>query len=120
MEEIARRADAARGGAEHPLPCYLEVNVAGESQKTGVSVEGLPALLAAATACPALTVEGLMTVAPRVDDPEAVRPTFRRLREIAEACGLSGLSMGMTDDFEVAIEEGATVIRVGRAIFDAG
>jgi len=120
VEEIARRSDAARGGAEHPLPCYLEVNVAGEDQKTGVAIEGLPALLAAATACPALCVEGLMTVAPRVDDPEAVRPVFRTLRQLAEAHGLPGLSMGMTDDFDVAVEEGATAIRVGRAIFPAG
>ena len=58
-----------------------------------------------------------MTVAPFVEDPEAARTTFRKLREIAAAHGLDGLSMGMTNDFEVAIEEGATVVRVGRAIF---
>jgi hypothetical protein len=60
-----------------------------------------------------------MTVAPLVDDPEQARPVFRRLRELARAHGLNGLSMGMTDDYAVAIEEGATVVRVGRAIFGA-
>ena len=58
-----------------------------------------------------------MTVAPMVDDPEDVRPVFRKLRELRDAIGLRELSMGMTDDFEVAVEEGATVVRVGRAIF---
>jgi uncharacterized pyridoxal phosphate-containing UPF0001 family protein len=60
---------------------------------------------------------GLMTIAPAAPDPEAVRPVFRELRELAQAQGLTELSMGMTDDFEVAIEEGATMVRVGRAIF---
>ncbi len=113
--------EAARGpAAGGPLPCYLEVNVAGEAQKHGVSPRDLDALLAAARAEPAVRVEGLMTVAPRTDDPEQVRPVFAALRELAAAHGLAGLSMGMTDDFEVAIEEGATVVRVGRAIFGGG
>ena len=60
---------------------------------------------------------GLMTVAPMVDDPEDVRPVFRTLRELRDAIGLAELSMGMTDDYEVAVEEGATYVRVGRAIF---
>jgi uncharacterized pyridoxal phosphate-containing UPF0001 family protein len=60
---------------------------------------------------------GLMTVAPMVDDPEDVRPVFRTLRELRDAIGLAELSMGMTDDYEVAVEEGATFVRVGRAIF---
>jgi uncharacterized pyridoxal phosphate-containing UPF0001 family protein len=60
-----------------------------------------------------------MTIAPQADDPEQVRPYFRQLRELAETHGLTELSMGMTDDFEVAIEEGATMVRVGRAIFGA-
>ena len=60
-----------------------------------------------------------MTVAPLVDDPEQVRPVFRRLRELARAHGLKGLSMGMTDDYVVAVEEGATVVRLGRVIFGA-
>ncbi|MSQ30253.1 MAG: YggS family pyridoxal phosphate-dependent enzyme [Dehalococcoidia bacterium] len=115
VEEIERRW-AARGAAG-PLPCYLEVNMAGELQKSGVAPDGLPTLLAAAAACPALVVEGLMTVAPQVTDPEQTRPVFRALRELAAAHGLHGLSMGMTEDYAVAVEEGATVVRVGRAIF---
>jgi uncharacterized pyridoxal phosphate-containing UPF0001 family protein len=64
-----------------------------------------------------LRLRGLMTVAPAVADPEDVRPVFRALRELRDAAGLAELSMGMTHDFEVAIEEGATMVRVGRAIF---
>ena len=66
---------------------------------------------------PNLKVMGLMTVAPLVADPEEVRPVFRKLRELRDSLGLEHLSMGMTDDFEVAIEEGATMLRIGRAIF---
>lgn len=117
LVEAIGKAAVGPPDAEGRLPCYLEVNVAGEAQKEGIAPHELPALLAAAEACPALRVEGLMTVAPHVTDPEQVRPAFRALRELARAQGLEGLSMGMTDDFEVAIEEGATVVRVGRAIF---
>ena len=115
VEEIERHWEAR--GAAGPLPCYLEVNMAGEEQKTGIPPAGLAALLAAASASPALVVEGLMTVAPQVADAEQTRPVFRALRELAAAHGLHGLSMGMTEDYTVAIEEGATVVRVGRAIF---
>ena len=115
VEEIERRWEAR--GAADPLRCYLEVNMAGEEQKTGITPAGLPALLAAASASPMLVVEGLMTVAPQVPDAEQTRPVFRALRELAAAHGLRGLSMGMTEDYAVAIEEGATVVRVGRAIF---
>jgi hypothetical protein len=66
---------------------------------------------------PGLDLVGLMTVAPQVDDPESVRPVFRTLRQLRDAVGLRELSMGMTDDFEVAVEEGATLVRVGRALF---
>ena len=115
IEEIEQRWEARRDAG--PLPCYLEVNVAGEEQKSGVAPSEVPALLAAATKSPALLVQGLMTVAPHTGDTEQVRPVFRALRELAEAHGLTGLSMGMTEDYPVAIEEGATVVRVGRAIF---
>ncbi|MDA1002512.1 MAG: YggS family pyridoxal phosphate-dependent enzyme [Chloroflexi bacterium] len=118
IAEIERRLPApARVGAAPRLRCYLEVNVAGEAQKDGVSPDDLASLLSVASASPALEVVGLMTVAPLVPDPEVTRPVFRTLRELARAHGLAGLSMGMTDDFEVAIEEGATAVRVGRAIF---
>ncbi len=121
VEEIARRSVGRGAGAS--LPCYLEVNVAGEAQKQGVTPSALPDLLRAARACEAIEVRGLMTVAPHLEDaeedPEAVRPVFRALRALAQAHGLDGLSMGMTEDYSVAIEEGATVVRVGRAIFGA-
>lgn len=115
VEEIEQRW-AARGD-RGPLPCYIEVNISGEAQKTGIAPSEVPALLAAATASPALDVVGLMTVAPQVGDPEQTRPVFRALRELASIHGLRRLSMGMTEDYPIAIEEGATIVRVGRAIF---
>jgi pyridoxal phosphate enzyme (YggS family) len=95
----------------------LEVNVSVETTKYGVSPGAVPALVKAARSHPNIFLEGLMTVAPRYDHPDQARLVFRCLRQLAEEHGLSHLSMGMTDDFEVAIEEGATHIRVGRAIF---
>jgi hypothetical protein len=113
----ARSAVRTASDAVGALPCYLEVNVGGEVQKQGVPPSDVGALLAAAAVAPGIEVVGLMTVAPLVADPEQVRPVFRALRELASAHGLRGLSMGMTDDFEVAVEEGATLVRIGRAIF---
>ena len=122
-DEIERRAErleaGGSAGALAPLPCYLEVNVAGEASKDGVAPEELPELLREAANRRHIAVAGLMTVAPLVDDPEQLRPVFRELRELARAHGLEGLSMGMTDDYAVAVEEGATVVRLGRVIFGA-
>ena len=109
-QELSRRTDK-------PLAVLIEVNVAQEANKFGFTPQELPAALTAVSALPHLDVRGLMTVAPQSADPEAVRPVFRRLRELRDDAGLRELSMGMTDDFEVAIEEGATMVRVGRAIF---
>lgn len=101
----------------------LEVNVSGEKSKFGIPPEDLTGVLGSVNALPHLTVEGLMTMAPFSDDPEKARPHFRRLRELrAQAATRTGiplpqLSMGMTDDFEVAVEEGATLVRIGTAIF---
>jgi uncharacterized pyridoxal phosphate-containing UPF0001 family protein len=95
----------------------LEVNVAGEASKFGFPpAEALQSAEAIAR-LPHLDLRGLMTIAPLVSDPEEVRPVFRELRRLRDALGLADLSMGMTDDFEVAIEEGATIVRIGRAIF---
>ena len=99
------------------VPVLLEVNVAQEASKFGFAPEDLPQAFSDIAALPNIGVRGLMTVAPQADDPERARPVFRRLRELRDALGLAELSMGMTDDFEVAIEEGATMLRVGRAIF---
>jgi pyridoxal phosphate enzyme (YggS family) len=110
-------AEAISRAAAKPISVLLEVNVSGEESKYGFAPEEVERVLVRACALPDVDVQGLMTVAPLVDNPEEARPVFRRLREMAEALGLPQLSMGMSDDFEVAIEEGATMIRLGRAIF---
>lgn len=111
-EEIGRRAPPGMR-----VPVFLEVNVAGEPSKYGFRPDELRSQAAAAQRLAGLEVRGLMTVAPLTEDPEQVRPVFHRLHELASELGLSELSMGMTDDFEVALEEGSTLVRVGRAIF---
>ena len=102
---------------EKPLPVLLEVNVSGEATKGGFSLGEIAAAVEEIRKLSNLKLRGLMTVAPFVIDPEAVRPVFRKLRELRDSLGLEHLSMGMTDDFEVAVEEGATMLRIGRAIF---
>jgi pyridoxal phosphate enzyme (YggS family) len=102
---------------EEPFPILLEVNISGETTKAGFSIGETTAAVKAIKQLPNLKVLGLMTVAPFVPDPEEVRPVFRKLRELRDSLGLKHLSMGMTDDFEVAVEEGATMLRIGRAIF---
>jgi pyridoxal phosphate enzyme (YggS family) len=103
--------------ATRPLRILLEVNVAAEASKFGFAPSEVSAAVAAVANLPGIQLEGLMTIAPAATDAEAVRPVFRELRRLAEANGLSELSMGMSDDFEVAIEEGATMVRLGRAVF---
>jgi pyridoxal phosphate enzyme (YggS family) len=103
--------------AEHPFRLLLEVNVAGEASKYGFFPADVSDVVATISHLPNVELAGLMTMAPQVDDPEDTRPVFQELRRLAQANGLPELSMGMTDDFEVAIEEGATMIRLGRAIF---
>ena len=109
------------GASPHVL---LEVNVSGEKSKSGIAPDGVRPLLEHILAnCPRITVEGLMTMAPFSENPEDARPYFRRLRELRDACekemgiGLPRLSMGMSGDFEVAVEEGATWIRLGTVLF---
>lgn len=117
--EIERRA-AAIG---RTIEVMVEVNVGGEASKGGCAKEELGALLASLRACPHLEVVGLMTIPPATDDPEGARPYFAALRRLRDqhggAAALPELSMGMSHDFAVAIEEGATVVRVGTAIFGA-
>jgi len=122
-----RVADALSSEAhrvEKRLAVLLEVNYGGEESKFGVSPDDALALARHVAALPHLRLAGLMTVAPHVADPEEVRPVFRGMRELGdrvrEALAHAGewhLSMGMTNDFEVAVQEGATIVRVGRAIF---
>jgi hypothetical protein len=126
---VAEALDARAAEAGRALPVLLEVNVAEEPNKTGALPADVPQVAAALARCDHLRPEGLMTVAPLVARAEEARPVFRRLRLLAERlrevapCGADGgwrqLSMGMSDDFEVAIEEGATIVRLGRALFGA-
>ena len=111
--KLARRLDD--GG--RALDVMLEVKLSGEEAKSGAAPEELPELIDSVRACPHLHLLGLMTMPPWSDDAEPSRPYFRRLRELAERHSLPCLSMGMSHDFEVAIEEGATHIRVGTALF---
>ncbi len=108
---------------ERAIPVLLQVNVAGEEQKAGCDPADVDGLLDAIAAARYLDLQGLMTIAPLVADPEEVRPVFRGLRELRDGLragrglALPVLSMGMSNDYPVAIEEGATHVRIGRAIF---
>jgi pyridoxal phosphate enzyme (YggS family) len=112
-----RLGEAIDARATRRVPVLVEVNVAGEATKHGAPPAAVAGLVDRLRACANLDVRGLMTVAPQVDDPEDVREIFRELRRMRDGLDLDELSMGMTGDFEVAIEEGATLVRVGRAIF---
>jgi pyridoxal phosphate enzyme (YggS family) len=112
-EKLARRLDAVN----KPLDVMLEVKLSSEEAKSGADPSELSALIAAVKSCPNLSLRGLMTMPPWSDDPEISRPYFRRLRELAAEHGLAQLSMGMSHDLEAAIEEGATHVRVGTALF---
>jgi len=120
-QEINKRAEQAA----KRMPVLLEVNVAGEASKFGFAPERLLVELKELNGLPRLEIHGLMTVPPWTADPEIARPHFRRLRELKAQCEqilgapLPHLSMGMTGDFEVAIEEGATIVRIGTALFGA-
>ncbi|MCE9506836.1 MAG: YggS family pyridoxal phosphate-dependent enzyme [Alphaproteobacteria bacterium] len=112
-EEIDKWAE--RAGKTQPV--LLEVNLAGEASKHGMKPEDVPAALERIQQLARLEVRGLMTVPPYAEEAEKVRPYFRQLRELRDQLGLRELSMGMSHDFEMAIEEGATIIRVGSALF---
>ncbi len=110
----------AESARDRALEVMVEVNVSGEAAKHGVAPGGAAELIAAIRAtCPRLALSGLMTVGPWVDDPDRARPAYRALARLADAAGLAERSMGMSGDFEVAIEEGATMVRVGSALFGA-
>jgi pyridoxal phosphate enzyme (YggS family) len=128
LAEALNEAAARQGRV---VPVLLEVNVAQEASKSGLAPDDLLSVAIALESLPALRPEGLMTVAPLVEDVEEVRPIFQELRRLRDQLRrddrLSGedsgfwreLSMGMSDDFAVAIEEGATIVRIGRALFGA-
>ena len=124
LAELERRMESL----EEPLPdIFVEVNISGEESKTGLPAEELPGLLAELASCPRVAgkLSGLMTIPPYSSEADGARPFFRQLRELRDQLIVSGLlpsgaglSMGMSSDFETAIEEGATVVRVGSAIYN--
>jgi PLP dependent protein len=119
---LAREINKWAEQSAKTMPALIQVNVAGESSKFGYTPEKVLAELKEINALPKMEVQGLMTVAPFAREAEKVRPVFRRLRELKEQCEdllgapLPHLSMGMSGDFEVAVEEGATMIRLGSAV----
>ena len=121
---LAQALNRHAGEQGKRLPVLLQVNVSGEESKEGMPLDEAPMLARQIAALPDIEVQGLMTIAPLVENPEEVRPVFRRLRNLREQlqdelpqCSWQHLSMGMSDDYRVAIEEGATIVRIGRAIF---
>lgn len=123
--ELLQRLDRAAGEAGRTPELLIQVDLAGEATKHGAPPEEVPRILEAAAACQAARVVGLMTLPPLPDTPEDSRPWFRRLRDLRDEWRAAGvpasmlreLSMGMSGDFEVAVQEGATIVRVGSAIF---
>jgi len=122
---LLRTLDEAAASAGRQMQVLVQVDLAGEATKHGAREEEILPIFEAAAACRAARIAGLMIIPPAVEDPEAARPYFRALKEVRErllargvdALRLNELSMGMSHDFEVAVEEGATLVRVGTAIF---
>lgn len=124
---LAQELDKRAAKAGEPVTCFLQVNVSGEATKSGVPPDEVKRFVEAIGKLQYIRVVGLMTMAPKTDDPETTRPIFRRLRELrdeVQAMGIPNvpakhLSMGMSGDFEVAVEEGATFVRLGQILYDA-
>jgi uncharacterized pyridoxal phosphate-containing UPF0001 family protein len=110
--ELVHSLDSESAASRLTVPALVEVNLAGEASKSGIAPDGLPRFLDLYG-----DVRGLMTMPPPTDDPETSRPYFRRLLELAEKHGLSELSMGTSQDYRIAAEEGATLIRVGSILY---
>jgi uncharacterized pyridoxal phosphate-containing UPF0001 family protein len=110
--ELVHSLDSGSAARKLTVPALVEVNLSGEASKSGVAPEALPALLEVAQ-----EVRGLMTMPPETGDPQASRPYFRRLRELAGEHGLRELSMGTSQDYRIAAEEGATLVRVGSILY---
>jgi hypothetical protein len=110
--ELCHSLDSESSARRLEIPALVEVNLSGEESKSGIAPDDLPAFLELYD-----DVRGLMTMPPATDDPEGSRPYFRRLRELAEQHGLSELSMGTSQDYRIAAEEGATLVRVGSVLY---
>jgi pyridoxal phosphate enzyme (YggS family) len=125
LDSVELVAELSRRAVQHgrTVDVLIQVNVAAEPQKHGAAPDDAPRIAEEAARLPGLRLQGLMTIAPLSPDPEAVRWVFRELRVLRDriqlqlGTALPELSMGMTDDFEVAVEEGATLVRIGRALF---
>jgi PLP dependent protein len=115
--KLLQRLDASAKELDRQVEVLLEIKLSEEPAKAGADAREIPDLLEAAHSCANLKVTGLMTMPPWSEDAEHSRPYFKRLAELARRYQLGDLSMGMSNDFEVAIEEGATIIRVGTALF---
>jgi pyridoxal phosphate enzyme (YggS family) len=123
--ELAAELDRRARAAGRVIPILIEVNVSGEDSKSGIPINAAPDLVRLVAPLENLSIRGLMTMPPWSDDPEESRPYFRALRDLANKITneaiprveMCELSMGMTDDYVVAIEEGATIVRIGRGIF---
>jgi PLP dependent protein len=123
--DLVRRIDEAAHEVRRAVKVLVQVDLAGEASKHGAAADAVSAILAAAAACSSARVVGLMLLPPAVDEPEAARPYFKALTALRDRLAANGadrsmlgeLSMGMSHDFEVAVEEGATMVRVGSAIF---
>jgi uncharacterized pyridoxal phosphate-containing UPF0001 family protein len=113
--ELCHSLDSESAAKRLTIPALVEVNLSGEPTKSGIAPDELEDFLALYA-----NVHGLMTMPPPSDDPEASRPYFRRLRELAETHGLKQLSMGTSQDWRVGVEEGATLVRVGSTLYDLG
>jgi len=116
-QKLARRLDSMLGGTTKKLDVMIEVKLSPEESKVGAAPETVAGLIDAIRACANLNLTGLMTMPPWSDDAEQTRPYFRKLAEVARKHALPKLSMGMSHDLEAAIEEGATHIRIGTALF---
>jgi hypothetical protein len=114
--ELVHSLDSSSAARRLTVPALVEVNLAGEETKSGIPPEELPAFLEQSRGL-GVDVRGLMTMPPLAEDPERSRPYFARLRELAHEYGLTELSMGTSQDFRVAVEEGATLVRVGAVLF---
>ncbi|MDD5399177.1 MAG: alanine racemase, partial [Dehalococcoidia bacterium] len=115
--DTLRLAEFINKKTDRPINVFLEVNLSGEQTKYGFSRGKLDLAVDSISALPHVNVLGLMTIAPVCSNAEETRPLFAEMKGLNSAYGFKELSMGMTDDFEVAVEEGATMIRIGRAIF---
>jgi pyridoxal phosphate enzyme (YggS family) len=117
--KLAERLDNIAGELGRKLPVFVEVNLGGEQSKAGATPDEVLPLCEQVAKLANLELKGLMAVPPFFDDAEQARPYFRRLRTLRDQAQLKELSMGMSNDFEIAIEEGATLVRIGTALFGA-